>query len=144
MNVPYNGSMRSVTKAEAEQDIAAVLDSAAQEPVRIRQAGRDVIIVSAAEFEEAQLLLHKKRMRALQRARLRATAEAKANGFTEEMLTDPRDDKFLEVAVHGKADAILTGDADLLTLDPFQRVRIVTPQEFLALPGWFSSEAEGE
>ncbi|MGD0800368.1 MAG: putative toxin-antitoxin system toxin component, PIN family [Terracidiphilus sp.] len=136
--------MRSVTKAEAEQDIAAVLDSAAQEPVRIRQAGRDVIIVSAAEFEEAQLLLHKKRMRALQRARLRATAEAKANGFTEEMLTDPRDDKFLEVAVHGKADAILTGDADLLTLDPFQRVRIVTPQEFLALPGWFSSEAEGE
>jgi predicted nucleic acid-binding protein len=60
------------------------------------------------------------------------------------MLTDPRDDKFLEVAVHGKADAILTGDADLLTLDPFQRVRIVTPQEFLALPGWFSSEAEGE
>jgi putative PIN family toxin of toxin-antitoxin system len=44
---------------------------------------------------------------------------------------DPRDDKFLEVAVHGKADLILTGDTDLLALDSFQRVRIVTPREFL-------------
>ena len=80
--------MRTVTKAEAEQNIGAVLDSAAQEPVRIRQAGHDVIIVSAAEFEEAQRLLHKKRMRALQRTRLRASEEAKANGFSQEMLTD--------------------------------------------------------
>jgi PHD/YefM family antitoxin component YafN of YafNO toxin-antitoxin module len=80
--------MRSVTKAEAEQDIAAVLDSAAQEPIRIRQAVQDVIVVSASEFEEAQRLLHKKRMRALQRTRLRATVEARANGFSEDMLTD--------------------------------------------------------
>lgn len=86
--MPYNGGMRTVTKAEAEQDIAAVLDSAAQEPVRILQAGLDVIVVSAAEFEEAQRLLHKKRMRALQRTRLRASVEAKANGFTEQMLSD--------------------------------------------------------
>lgn len=80
--------MRSVSKAEAEQNVAALLDVAALEPVRIRQAGQDVIVVSAAEFEEAQRLLHKKRMRALQRVRLRATAEAKANGFDESMLPD--------------------------------------------------------
>jgi len=80
--------MRTVTKAEAELDFAAVLESAAKEPVRILQAGQDVIVVSAAEFEEAQRLLHKKRVRALQRVRLRATAEAKANGFTEQLLTD--------------------------------------------------------
>jgi PHD/YefM family antitoxin component YafN of YafNO toxin-antitoxin module len=80
--------MRTVTKAEAEQDFAAVLDTAVQEPVRIRQTGQDVIVVSAAEFDEAQRLLHKKRMRALQRVRLRASAEAKANGFTEQMLPD--------------------------------------------------------
>ena len=79
--------MRTVTKAEAEQNIAAVLNTAAQEPIRIRQTGQDVIVVSAAEFEEAQRLLHKKRMRALQRTRLRASAEAKANGFSSEMLT---------------------------------------------------------
>jgi PHD/YefM family antitoxin component YafN of YafNO toxin-antitoxin module len=80
--------MRTLTQAEAEKDIAAVLDSAAREPVCIRQAGQDVIVVSAVEFEEAQRLLHRKRMRALQRVRLRATAEAKANGFTEQMLPE--------------------------------------------------------
>ncbi len=44
---------------------------------------------------------------------------------------DPRDDKFLEVAVHGRADLILTGDADLLALHPFRRIAIITPAEFL-------------
>ncbi len=56
---------------------------------------------------------------------------------------DPRDDKFLDVAVHGKADLILTGDADLLALDPFQRVRIVTPRSFLGMTFGFPGEAEG-
>lgn len=46
---------------------------------------------------------------------------------------DPKDDKFLEVAVHGNADALITGDEDLLTLHPFHGVPILTPQDFLAL-----------
>ena len=53
---------------------------------------------------------------------------------------DPRDDKFLEVAVHGQADLILSGDADLLVLDPFGRVRIVAPQAFLASTGQFADK----
>jgi uncharacterized protein len=44
---------------------------------------------------------------------------------------DPRDDKFLEVAVYGKADLILTGGADLLALNPFREVRILSPAEYL-------------
>lgn len=44
---------------------------------------------------------------------------------------DPRDDKFLEVAVHGKADLILTGDADLLALHPFRGIAILTPSAYL-------------
>ena len=44
---------------------------------------------------------------------------------------DPRDDKFLEVAVHGQADLILTGDADLLDLHPFRGVSILTPAAYL-------------
>jgi putative PIN family toxin of toxin-antitoxin system len=44
---------------------------------------------------------------------------------------DPRDDKFLEVAVHGRADLILTGDVDLLALNPFRGVAILTPGEYL-------------
>lgn len=45
---------------------------------------------------------------------------------------DPRDDKFLEVAVHGRADVIVTGDADLLALHPFRGVDILTPADYLA------------
>jgi PHD/YefM family antitoxin component YafN of YafNO toxin-antitoxin module len=80
--------VQTVTQAEAEQNLAAILDEAAKEPVRIQLAGRDPIVVSAAEFEEAQGALRSKRMRALQRVRLKAAAEAKANGFRAEMLPD--------------------------------------------------------
>jgi putative PIN family toxin of toxin-antitoxin system len=44
---------------------------------------------------------------------------------------DPRDDKFLEVAVDGRADLLVTGDRDLLDLNPFRRVEILTPAEYL-------------
>ncbi len=46
---------------------------------------------------------------------------------------DPRDDKFLEVAIHGRADAIVTGDGDLLALHPFDGIAILTPAAFLGL-----------
>ncbi len=45
---------------------------------------------------------------------------------------DPRDDKFVELAVHGRADLLVTGDADLLALNPFHGVTILTPAAFLA------------
>jgi putative PIN family toxin of toxin-antitoxin system len=44
---------------------------------------------------------------------------------------DPRDDKFLEVAVHGLANAIVTGDSDLLALHPFRGIEILTPADYL-------------
>jgi putative PIN family toxin of toxin-antitoxin system len=46
---------------------------------------------------------------------------------------DPRDDKFLELAVHGRADAIITGDQDLLELNPFRGIAILTPKDYLDL-----------
>lgn len=48
---------------------------------------------------------------------------------------DPRDDQFLEVAVNGRADWIVTGDSDLLSLDPFRDIRTVTPAQMLEDPG---------
>ena len=44
---------------------------------------------------------------------------------------DPKDDKFLEVALNGSADAIITGDEDLLELHPFLGIPIWTPKGFL-------------
>jgi len=46
---------------------------------------------------------------------------------------DPKDDKFLAVAVHGQADLIVTGDADLLALHPFRGISIRTPADYLEL-----------
>lgn len=44
---------------------------------------------------------------------------------------DPKDDMYLDLALSGKADAILTGDADLLILHPFCNIPIITPKYFL-------------
>jgi putative PIN family toxin of toxin-antitoxin system len=44
---------------------------------------------------------------------------------------DPKDDKFLEVAVSGDADIIVTGDRDLLELHPFRGIEIIPPREYL-------------
>lgn len=46
---------------------------------------------------------------------------------------DPKDNKFLEVAVAGKADVIVSGDEDLLVLHPFEGIPIVQPRTFLEL-----------
>lgn len=43
---------------------------------------------------------------------------------------DPEDDKFLELAVNGHADVIISGDADLLVLDTFRGIPIITPAAF--------------
>ena len=45
---------------------------------------------------------------------------------------DPRDDMFLHVALNGEADALITGDADLLVLHPFHGIDILSPTDFLA------------
>src|SRR5262249_51733057 len=52
---------------------------------------------------------------------------------------DPDDDKFLALALGGKADCIVTGDDDLLTLNPFQGIAILAPADFLAK---FAAESE--
>ena len=44
---------------------------------------------------------------------------------------DPKDDMFLEVAVNGSADLIVTGDRDLLALHPFLGIPILSPADYL-------------
>ena len=52
---------------------------------------------------------------------------------------DVDDDVVLATARAGECAAILTGDQDLLVLDPFQGIRLLTPSAF-----WkWESEAEG-
>ena len=44
---------------------------------------------------------------------------------------DAKDNKYLELAVSGQAQYIITGDKDLLSLNPFRGISIVTVQDFL-------------
>ncbi len=44
---------------------------------------------------------------------------------------DAKDNKFLDVAVCGHADYLITGDQDLLELHPFEGVSILSPSAFL-------------
>ena len=46
---------------------------------------------------------------------------------------DPTDNMVLEAAVAGQADAIVSGDNDLLTLNPFEGIPILSPAAFLRM-----------
>ncbi len=44
---------------------------------------------------------------------------------------DPKDNKYLELALSGKADCIISGDKDLLVLHPFETIPILSPRDFI-------------
>jgi uncharacterized protein len=46
---------------------------------------------------------------------------------------DPKDNMVLEAALAGKVDVIVSGDDDLLVLNPFEGIPIVRPAEFLTM-----------
>ena len=46
-------------------------------------------------------------------------------------MSRPTDDKFLELAVNGHADVIVSGDLDLLVLSPFRGIPIVALAPFV-------------
>ena len=48
---------------------------------------------------------------------------------------DPDADAILEVAVNGHAATIITGDPDLLVLNPFRGVQILAPADFMRQAG---------
>jgi uncharacterized protein len=53
---------------------------------------------------------------------------------TVRVCRDPRDDKFLELAVDGQAQMLVTGDKDLLALSPYRGIEVLTPAAVLAVP----------
>ncbi len=50
-----------------------------------------------------------------------------------EVAADPSDDRYLECAIEGEADYLVTGDRHLLGIGVYREVEIVTPREFLEL-----------
>jgi uncharacterized protein len=102
---------------------------------------RGQVLLSQATFAElAEVLGRKKFDRYVspedrERFLARLLREGRLVEVTEEVRAcrDPKDDKFLELAVCGGASCVVTGDQDLLALHPFRGVPILTPARFLEL-----------
>ena len=50
---------------------------------------------------------------------------------TVDICRDPKDNMLLELSLSGQADAIVTGDSDLLVLNPFKQIVILQPKDFI-------------
>jgi len=100
---------------------------------------QDELLISASIIQELNdvLLREKFNPYLLQEERERFLAallrEATLVDITEpiRVCRDPKDNQYLEVAVSGQADVIVSGDEDLLVLNPFRNVAIISVGEFL-------------
>ena len=113
-------------------------------PVLQRLRRREyTLLISRETLDELAAVLHRPRLRTkyeLSDRVLRATirlvvlrGELIRLDRRIAVCRDPRDDKFLELAVCSNAQVIVSGDEDLLTLSPFERIPIVSPARFLAM-----------
>jgi predicted nucleic acid-binding protein len=55
--------------------------------------------------------------------------------LAEAVCRDPDDDWVLATALAGEADAIVRGDADLLTLDSYSGIEMLSPRQFVSRQG---------
>ncbi|MFZ4728017.1 MAG: putative toxin-antitoxin system toxin component, PIN family [Pseudanabaena sp.] len=47
-----------------------------------------------------------------------------------QLCRDPKDDKFIDLALNGDASHLITGDNDLLVLNPIENTSIINPRTF--------------
>jgi putative PIN family toxin of toxin-antitoxin system len=119
--------------------ISAALKKKSQPAIAVRTVSTaDLLLKSTTTEREVFITLARPRLAPLIPPRFRdwlheLLAAAERVTITERITAcrDPKDDKFLELAVNGHADLIVSGDADLLTLNPFQGIPIVTPADFV-------------
>ena len=123
-----------------------VLVSAAIRPVSVPRKAVDIVssrgrlLMSEATKRELEEVLGRPRLNKSVTLAIRAAffarvvSEALLVEITEQVVAcrDRMDDKFLEVAVNGRATHLVTGDGDLLALHPFRGIPILSPAAFLA------------
>ncbi len=98
-----------------------------------------IILYSEATLNELEQVLNRKKFNKYlsledrQVFLLKFISTSELVSITEKIAVcrDEKDNKFLELAISGNANVIVTGDLDLLVLNPFQAVEIVTPDIFI-------------
>ena len=98
-----------------------------------------ILLFSEATFQELQTTLSRSKfdryvslqVRSEFIFRLRLESELVEIIERVDLCRDEKDNKFLEVAINGKANYLITGDNDLLVLRPFPDVKTMTINEFL-------------
>lgn len=77
--------MQTISATKASQNFAAMIDQSQREPVLIQRHERDIaVLVSAEEYKR----LRRDRWAEFNRLSAIAAEQAKANGLTEEILTE--------------------------------------------------------
>lgn len=102
---------------------------------------QEILLVSETTFEEIYTTLLRDKFNKYisleKRLKFLSILREKADivEIVEEIsiFRDPKDNKFLELAVAGNATHLITGDQDLLTLHPFRGVNILTASQFLEI-----------
>lgn len=113
-------------------------DSTPAQAVRLARKNGRLLISDATMFELAEVLNRPKLNRYVTlKERQRFLRELSRIGEFVPIIQhvreccDPKDDKFLELALNGRADVIITGDTDLLEMNPWRGIAIVLPADYL-------------
>jgi putative PIN family toxin of toxin-antitoxin system len=101
--------------------------------------GHGKILISVPVLEELDRVLAREKfnkyINAIDRNRFLAALVREAEGIVItsaiEVCRDPKDNMFLELAVDGHANTIISGDLDLLALSPFRGITVLTPDGYL-------------
>ncbi len=120
---------------------AALKADSVPERALLRAEELEVFALSAAvESEIAEVLGRPKFARAIPRQRRQRLLEllrGAAIWFDPAVRVtdcrDPKDNKYLELALAAGAETIVSSDDDLLVLHPWRGVRIIRPADYLAL-----------
>ncbi|HLX61187.1 MAG TPA: putative toxin-antitoxin system toxin component, PIN family [Planctomycetota bacterium] len=119
---------------------AAILKDSAPDLALTKALALGTLVMSADTLAELEEVLHRPKFsryldddeRDLFVSKLVAQASLVDVTVAIKASHDPKDNKFLELAVSAQATHIVTGDNDLLVLNPFQGIAILTPHQFLA------------
>jgi putative PIN family toxin of toxin-antitoxin system len=122
--------------------VSAVLIKSSIPDVALKKAkSLGIILFSDATFQELQEILNRSKFNKYISVNIRTQFLAKFKLEAEQIeidemikeCRDPKDDKFLDVAINGNATHIITGDKDLLELHPFRGVDIITAKQLLEI-----------